>query len=387
MKDNIDEADARIVERIKRAGAIIHGRSTAPEFGCAAVTHSKLWGVTRNPWNPDFTPGGSSGGAAAQLAAGTTTLANGSDIGGSIRIPASCCGVVGFKPPYGRVPEDAGFNLDFYCHEGPLARSVADCALFENVIAGPHPRDIATLRPKLNIPAQLKGIEGWKIAYSIDLGYCEVDPDVRRNTEAALDVFRDLGCTVEAVDLGWSWQVLSVAMTHLGYLFGNSMVKYLARHRYDMTNYARAFAEFARTTTAEAFFDAMVFADEMYATLGPVLERYNVLVCPTTALAAVPADHDSTREPVEINGLEVEPMLGWVMTYPFNVMSRYPVISCALGPCRQRRADRPANRRPHLRRRQRVPRRRRLRARQALARHARAATDAVADHPVGRMPA
>ena len=160
MKDNIDEADARIVERIKRAGAIIHGRSTAPEFACAAVTHSKLWGVTRNPWNPDFTPGGSSGGAAAQLAAGTTTLANGSDIGGSIRIPALCCGVVGFKPPYGRVPEDAGFNLDFYCHEGPLARSVADCALFENVIAGPHPRDIATLRPKLNIPAQLKGIEG-----------------------------------------------------------------------------------------------------------------------------------------------------------------------------------------------------------------------------------
>ena len=154
---------------------------------------------------------------------------------------------------------------------------------------------------------------------------------MRRNTEAALDVFRDLGCTVEAVDLGWSWQVLSVAMTHLGYLFGNSMVKYLARHRYDMTNYARAFAEFARTTTAEAFFDAMVFADEMYATLGPVLERYNVLVCPTTALAAVPADHDSTREPVEINGLEVEPMLGWVMTYPFNVMSRYPVISVPSG--------------------------------------------------------
>ncbi|MCH7944081.1 MAG: amidase, partial [Proteobacteria bacterium] len=84
-KDNVDEADAFVVERIKRAGAIIHGRSTAPEFSAAGVTHSKLWGVTRNPWNPDFTPGGSSGGAAAQLAAGTTTLANGSDIAGSIR--------------------------------------------------------------------------------------------------------------------------------------------------------------------------------------------------------------------------------------------------------------------------------------------------------------
>ncbi len=102
------------------------------------------------------------------------------------------------------MPEELGFNLDYYAHEGPLARTVADCALFENVIAGPHPKDIATLRPKLRIPDQLKGIEGWKIAYSIDLGYCEVDPDVRRNTEAALDVFRDLGCTVEQVDLVWS---------------------------------------------------------------------------------------------------------------------------------------------------------------------------------------
>ena len=175
----MDTADAFVVERIKRAGAIIHGRSTAPEFSAAGVTHSKLWGVTRNPWNTDFTPGGSSGGAAAQLAAGTTTLANGSDIGGSIRIPASCCGVVGFKPPYGRVPEEPGMNLDFYCHEGPLARTVSDCALFENVLAGPHPKDITTLKPKLRIPAGLKGIEGWKIAYSIDLGYCEVDPEVR----------------------------------------------------------------------------------------------------------------------------------------------------------------------------------------------------------------
>ena len=139
LKDNIDTTTAPIMERALRAGAIVHGRSTAPEFSCAAVTHSKLWGVTRNPWNPDFTPGGSSGGAGAQLAAGTTTLANGSDIGGSIRIPAGCTGVVGFKPPYGRVPQDPPFNMDMYCHDGPMARTVADCALFENVIAGPHP--------------------------------------------------------------------------------------------------------------------------------------------------------------------------------------------------------------------------------------------------------
>ncbi len=331
MKDNVDTKNSFVVERILRGGAIIHGRSTAPEFSCAAVTHNKLWGVTRNPWNLEFTPGGSSGGAAAQLAAGTTTLANGSDIGGSIRIPASCCGVVGFKAPYGRVPEDIGFNLDFYCHEGPLARTVADCALFENVLAGPHPKDIASLRPKLRIPDTLKDIKSWKIATSIDLGYVQVDEEVRRNTEAAIDAFRGLGCTVEEVDLGWTSQVLSAAVTHLGHLFGNQLAAYLARHRYNLTDYARDFAEFGRQTTATEFVDAMYVAGEMYETLGPMLERYDVLLCPTTALPAVKADHNPPADTLRINGVEVEPSLGWCMTYPFNVMSRCPVMSVPSG--------------------------------------------------------
>ena len=139
---------AAFVQRIIDAGGIVHARTTTPEFSCAPVTWTKLWGVTRNPWNTQYSPGGSSGGSAASLAAGTATLATGSDIGGSIRIPASFCGVVGFKPPYGRVPEMEIFNLDHYCHEGPLARTVADCALLENVIAGPHPSDVASLRPE-----------------------------------------------------------------------------------------------------------------------------------------------------------------------------------------------------------------------------------------------
>ncbi|MFP6741572.1 MAG: amidase, partial [Alphaproteobacteria bacterium] len=331
LQDDVSEQSGFVVERLEQAGAIIHARTATPEFCLLFQTHSRLWGVTRNPWNLDYTPGGSSGGGAAQLAAGTTTLANGSDIGGSIRIPASCAGVVGFKPPYGRVPEDGGFNLDFYCHEGPLARTVADCALFENCIAGPHPKDITTVRPKLTIPKDLKNIKGWKIAYSIDLGYCEVDPDVRANTEAAVQTFRELGCTVEEIDLGWSMKVLSAAMSHLGHLFGGSMAKHLALHRHEMTNYARALAEFGRTTTAEEFLAAMAYADEMYSTLGPALEKYNVLICPTTALPAVPADHDWTTQPVIINGVEVDPLLGWVMTYPFNVMSRCPVMSVPSG--------------------------------------------------------
>jgi len=146
-----------------------------PEFACAPFTWSRLWGVTRSPGNTAYSPGGSSGGSAAALAAGSATLATGSDIGGSIRIPAAFCGVTGFKPPYGRVPELEIFNLDHYCHEGPQARGVANCALLENVIAGlraagatngrPHsdwldalmtlPFNIASRCPVMSVPSGL----------------------------------------------------------------------------------------------------------------------------------------------------------------------------------------------------------------------------------------
>jgi Asp-tRNA(Asn)/Glu-tRNA(Gln) amidotransferase A subunit family amidase len=159
-KDSIDDYTAPAAERILRAGAIVHARSAAPEFSCAPYTHSRLHGITRTPWNLDWSCGGSSGGAGAALAAGSTTLANGSDIGGSIRIPASMTGVVGFKPPYGRNPDSGPFNLDHYNHSGPMARTAADCALFQNVLAGPHPTDIATIRPRLRVPLRHGDIKG-----------------------------------------------------------------------------------------------------------------------------------------------------------------------------------------------------------------------------------
>src|SRR6185503_10395325 len=128
----------------------------------------------------------------------------GSDIAGSIRIPASACGLVGFKPPYGRNPDDPPFNLDFYCHTGPLARNVEDAIILQNIMCGPSPLDISTLRPKLTLPTSFKPIKDWKIAYSLTLGAFEVDKEVKSNTLAALEVFRSLGATVEEVDLGWT---------------------------------------------------------------------------------------------------------------------------------------------------------------------------------------
>ncbi len=331
MKDYVATSTSPVNERVLRAGGIVHARSATPEFSCAGYTHSRLWGVTRNPWNPAFTPGGSSGGSSASLAAGTTTLATGSDIGGSIRIPASTCGLAGFKPPYGRNPEESPFNLDFYCHTGPLARSVADCILLQNVMAGPHPKDIATLRPKLRLPATYPDIEGWRIAYSMDLGFFEVDAEVAANTRAALDRFRSLGAIVEEVDLGWTHAALDAALAYLEHIFGTYIAETAEAHWDDLTTYVQAFSKKSRASDGTAFLNSLKVAGEMYNSLGPILQKHHLLICPTNALPAVPADFDQSRDSVTINGKTVNPMLGWVMTAPFNTLSRCPVLSLPSG--------------------------------------------------------
>ncbi|MGW6461803.1 amidase, partial [Streptomyces sp. NPDC055078] len=159
-RDNTADVTHPIVERITAAGGIVHARTTTPEFCAAGFTHTELWGVTRTPWNPEFSSGGSSGGSGAALAAGTAALATGSDIGGSIRIPASFNGIVGFKPPYGRVPGLPPYNLDHYCHDGPMARTVGDCALLQNVIAGRHPVDAVSVPAPAPLPTEFEGAAG-----------------------------------------------------------------------------------------------------------------------------------------------------------------------------------------------------------------------------------
>jgi len=326
---------APINARVMRAGAIAHARSATPEFSCASITHSRRWGTTRNPWNAGMTPGGSSGGAGAALAAGMATLATGSDIGGSIRIPASCCGVVGYKPPYGRNPGTPPFNLDPYCHTGPMARTVADTILLQNVMCGPHREDIATLRPRLRLPLAYPPIAGMRIAFSMTLGAYGVDPAVRANTMAALDVFRGLGAVVEEVDLPWGPECQEAAIQHLTHIFGTSIAPALAQGADQLTPYARAFGEAAKRSRPDHMLSAMQVAADMYRTLAPILAWADVLVCPTTALPAVPADFEPTEAHLTIDGREVHPMLGWVMTKPFNMLSRLPVLSVPSGraPC------------------------------------------------------
>ena len=331
LKDHVAPQTSTNNARILAAGGIIHARTATPEFSCSGTTWTRMWGVTRNPWNRAFTCGGSSGGSGASLAAGTSAVCTGSDIGGSIRIPAAACGVVGYKPPYGRNPDDPPFNLDFFCHTGPMARTVQDAILLQNVMCGPSPTDISTLRPKLRLPTDYKPIKGWKIAWSMDLGIFEVEEDVRRNTLAALDLFRSLGATVEEVDVGWKPGTLEAGLAYLDHIFGAYLSTLLADHADEMTSYTRDFAERGGKSTAADFVASLERIAAMYETFGPMIEKYDVFVCPTNAATAVPADHDQSKHKILISGKEVHPTTGWAMTTPFNMLSRCPVLSVPSG--------------------------------------------------------
>lgn len=329
FKDAIAEETAPLADRAMAAGAIVHARTTQPEFACAAFSQSTLFGITRNPWNQSYDVGGSSGGAGASLAAGLTTIAGGSDIAGSIRIPASCTGVVGFKPPYGRVPQQAPFNLDHYCHEGPMTRTIADCALFENIISGPSPIDIASLRERVELPLDPGGVEGLRIAVSVDLGSWDVAEDIKRNTLRAAEALRAAGATVE--DTGFTLdheEVFEVAHAHLGSIFGASLATLLAEHRDEMTSYAIAFAEDKGIARPMSLLEGMEREGAITRAIGTLLEEYDALICPTLAIPALPAD--TPWLVTQANGAVFSP-LEHVMTIPFNIASRCPVLNVPSG--------------------------------------------------------
>ena len=209
QKDQIAEFDGAVTGRVKAAGGIIIGKTNTPHLGHKDMCDNLLGPPGRNPWNTDRTPGGSSGGAAAAVAAGLGPLAHGSDGAGSIRIPAALCGVFGFKPSFGRLPYWP--NLDIWSarsHNGPISRTVADAALFTQATAGPDPRDPTAIanRPDDYLAAvadPLPALRGLRVAWSADFGYAAVDPDVRRLAGEAAQRFSDFGCIVEAVDPGW----------------------------------------------------------------------------------------------------------------------------------------------------------------------------------------
>ncbi len=332
LKNNVATTTHPVVERVLAAGAVAHGRTTTPEFSLVPWTHSKLWGVTRNPWNPAFSPGGSSGGAAAALAAGATTLASGSDIGGSIRLPASFCGLIGFKPPFGRVPGLPPFNQDTYCADGPMGRTVADVALLQNVLAGPHSADQASLRPAYLLPDQFEKINGLRIALCINLGAFAVDPVVETNTREVAAALREAGAIVEEVTLPWTAEKLSwVAWSHFGGLVGDAIREVPRIVRGQLMPYTRAFARrAARQKRAHSLAETLSAESELYRPLGAILDRHDALIAPTFAGTGYRAGVDHTTVPIPVGDVLVR----WdeaVMTVPFNIFGRTPVLNVPSG--------------------------------------------------------
>ena len=205
MEHHVPKQDSVAAARVRAAGAILIGKTTGSDFGWKATGDSPLTGITRNPWSPGHTPGGSSAGACASVAAGIGPMAVGTDGAGSIRIPASFSGVFGMKPSYGRVPQPSQ-SPAFVSHTGPISRTVADGALLLGVLAGPHDSDPGTLPMAPEDYAALleTGIAGRRLAWSRDLGYVEwVDPEVDDRCAAAARAFEDAGAIVEAATPDW----------------------------------------------------------------------------------------------------------------------------------------------------------------------------------------
>ncbi len=242
------------------------------------------------------------------------------------------CGVVGYKPPFGRNPDTPPFNLDQYCHIGPMARTVADAALMQNIMCGPHPEDIATLRPKLRIPANLGDIKGWRIALCVNPAEYDLDPDVVKNTRAAADLFRAAGATVDEIDLGWKRaDVARAAAAHFGTIFGPQVDRYVKKYRKIMTDYAIDFATAAKRVKKEEFLAGLEIETTMYKSLGPVLEKYRILLCPTLPLPATKAGESYVGKKLMINRRPQQSIEHWLMTICFNIMSRCPVMSMPSG--------------------------------------------------------
>lgn len=334
-KDRVADEDAVLVSRLRAAGAIFHARTTCPEFCSLWNTTSRLFGVTRNPFNPEITPGGSSGGSGAALAAGMATLATGSDIGGSIRFPASQCGLVGFKPPYGRVPETyVPFNMETYCANGPMARTVADTALMQNVISGAHPEDAASQLPKVELPTTYaEDLSGLRVAFSMDMGFLDIEDDVVSTVREALARLESLGAVITEVDPGFPDGISRAYYGHMDPLFFASMADKMESHLDALCDYNIAMTKSAmrRLEDKGAFYAAASLEAEMYARFGRLMQNYDVFVCPTVMTNRLPAGFNPAQEKYLVSGKIQKYDLDISTCHIFNMMGRCPAMSMPAG--------------------------------------------------------
>ena len=297
--DDVAESDAMCTERIRAAGAIIIGKTNTPEFGASGTTENRIGEPCRNPWNTERTPGGSSGGAAASVAAGITPIAQGSDGGGSVRIPSSFSGVYGIKATQGRVPRRHAGPLSWHplnnSSVGPMARDVRDAATLLRALSGPapdaEPGTIETEPPDFEASVG-RGVDGLRIAWSPDFGGVPVDPEIVEICGRAAGTFEQMGAAVEQTE----YRPDDPDAVHDSFrTFSNVRSYILHRDALDradlLTDYVRAAYEHGRDTTAEQFFAALADLNRFRAYTREFFTRYDLLLSPTLAVAAFPIDH------------------------------------------------------------------------------------------------
>lgn len=318
--------DSPIAGRLRAAGAVLLGKTTTSEFGWKGVTDNPVDGITRNPWDPTRTAGGSSGGSGAALAAGMGAVSVGTDAGGSARIPAAFCGVVGLKPTYGRIPLYPTSDLGTLGHAGPMARSVADVAALLDVLSGPDPRDPSSLpAPDGSFAdAARADVRGLSAAFSPAFGRVAVEADVAAAVDAAVGRLADAGVAVELVDPElegpleafdtiWAGGLAPLYDTQLG---GSTE---------GLDPGLRDLVERGRGVTLSEFLAAWRVVKTVAITLGELLDRYDVLLTPTVPIAAFGAGHDVPPGGTARTWAEWTPF-----TFPLN-MSQQPALSVPAG--------------------------------------------------------
>jgi len=327
MADNVAGADAPSVERIRAAGACIIGKSTTSEFGCKAVGDSPLSGITRNPWNTGTTPGGSSAGAAASVAAGLTPFALGTDGGGSIRIPAALCGLFGIKAQFGRVPVYPVSATPTLAHVGPLARTVRDAALLLSVISGQDDRDPFSVAGPVPdyLGACERPVKGLRIAWSRTLGYARPDPEVADIAQRAALRFAEMGCEVVEVEQVMAQDPVDLWTSEFYAGVGVRLKKQLMEQR-DLLDPAVAdILGQALAQTSEAYYTRVFQRYELRETMRKFFERFDLLLTPALPCAAFEVGLNTPPQLPDRN------IVSWVYyTYPFNLTGQ-PAASVPAG--------------------------------------------------------
>jgi amidase len=329
FRDHVPTRDSLLVERLARAGAIALGKTNTPEFGAGSQTFNAVFGATRNPWDPRLTCGGSSGGAAVALAAGMVPLADGSDLGGSLRNPASFCNVVGFRPSPGRVPawpvEAAWFTLGV---DGPMARSVADAALLLSAMAGPDPRaPLALPEPGARFAAPLdRDFRGVRVAWARDLGL-PFDPGVLAVVGARRGAFESLGCEVEDAEPGLAGAE-EVFTTLRAWYFALRLERFVARQRDQLKDTVIWNVEQGLRLSGRDLARAEVLRTRLFHRMRSFMERYEFLVLPTTQVPPFPVE---TEYPAEIAGIPMRDYLEWMKSCWLISATEHPALSVPAG--------------------------------------------------------